>query len=266
MATGADDPRRGELREQAKKLLASDLFAVLGVPRTATTEDVKRAFLAAAKIWHPDRVPSGLEDMRGTFATVFARIDEARATLADPARRTAYIAELANPSQSKIGLAPGATTAAELEHKKAEAFLKKNDLAQAETHALEAVKLAPGKMDYGAMLVWVRASKPGIDNDKIRALVGELDKIVAKDEQCERALYYRGLLRKRLDMIPQAMADLAKAADLNPRNVDALREVRLYRMRKERDGAAPATSRKPPAPGGDEGGVGGFFKKLFKRD
>lgn len=265
------DDKRAELHAKAKTLLASDHFAALGVSRAATSEEVKRAFLALAKNWHPDRVPAGLEDLRGTFTTVFARLEEARVTLMDPARRIVYVDELAVRSKSKTALAPGASTAAELEFRKAEVFLKKNDLAQAETHALEAVKLAPANADYAAMLVWVRASKPNVESDKVRGFVAELDKIIHKSSQCERALFYRGMLRKRLDLIPQAMSDLAKAAELNPHNIDAAREVRLYRMRQERDGEPPqsnrrplVTSKKPTADDAD--GVGGFLKKLLKRD
>jgi tetratricopeptide (TPR) repeat protein len=260
VANEESEAKRQELRAQASKLLASDYYAALGVAQTATNEDVKRAFVNLAKTWHPDRIPPGLEDLRPTFTQVFARLDEARATLMDAARRLAYTTELKNPSSSRLVAAPGAMSGATLAYKKAEAFLKKNDLAQAEVHAREALQLGPMNADVQALVVWLQASKPDADNDKLRKLVVELDKILVKNDKCERAYYYRGLLRKRLDLIPQAMKDLAMCVELDPRNLEAAREVRLYRMRAEKDNPGQTTKR---GKSDDEGGVGGFFKKLF---
>lgn len=270
VVSGANDAKRAALLDKAKAMLAADHFALLGVPRTATGDDVKRAFLALAKEWHPDRVPPGLDDLQPTFASVFARVEQARATLMDPASRTAYVAELAGPAE-RISLPPVAGNAAQLEYVKAETSLKKSDLAQAEAHALEALRIAPANPDYAALLAWIRASKPNLDDRVLRGLVSDLDKVIAKNPQCERALFYRGMLRKRLDLIPQAMADLAKAADLNPRNLEAVREVRLYRMRLEREGGsaesrATRASTKPASGDEKQEGVGGFIKKLFTRD
>jgi hypothetical protein len=86
--------------------------------------------------------------------------------------------------------------------------------------------------------------------------VADLDRLISRESKSDRAYFYRGSLRKRLDLLKEANADFARAADLNPNNVDAVREVRIYKMRQEK---AP-----PPAPPDGEG-VGGFFKKLFKR-
>ena len=80
------------------KLLSLDYFAALDVPRTATADDVKKAFIEAVKAWHPDRVPPGLEEVKPLFGKVFARLELARATVSDPERRARYIAELAKPT------------------------------------------------------------------------------------------------------------------------------------------------------------------------
>ena len=239
-------------------MLAQDYFALFGLPKTASAEDVKRAFVAAAKQWHPDRTPAGLEDLRSVFAEVFARLDEARQILSDAAKRQAYLAEGAPPPASQTKIPAGATTEAQLEYRKAEAFLKRSDLAQADQHARRAVQLAPKNHDFQAMLLWIQASKPDATPERLRGVLADLDKICAKDETCERAFHYRGTIRKRLDMIPQAMSDFTKAAELNPHNVDAAREVRLYRMRQE------GTKEKDKDGDGDAGGLGSFFKKLFK--
>src|SRR4051794_4341748 len=114
----ATDPK--ELRERAAKLLQADHFSVLGVPRSAGPEVIEKAYLDAAKVLHPDR---GTEDLRPLLTKAFARLDQARTTLLDPAQRTRYLQELTRPASSE----QIATAEAALEFKKGEAFLKKAD-------------------------------------------------------------------------------------------------------------------------------------------
>jgi tetratricopeptide (TPR) repeat protein len=186
---------------------------------------------------------------------LFARLDLARATLSDPARRAKYIEELSKPVTAATA---GDISSAEatLEFRKAEALLKKNDREGAEGHLRRAVHLAPANVEIQVLLVWLQA-RPEATPQRLRELVGELDRLLARDKDSERAYLYRGQLRKRLDLLKEAHADFTRAAELNPSNVDAVREVRIYKMRQDRAAA-------PPAPPASEG-VGGFFKKLFKR-
>jgi tetratricopeptide (TPR) repeat protein len=247
------EKRLNELREAAHKLLVADYFVALGVARTASPEDVKKAFVEAAKTWHPDRVPSGLEEARPLLSKVFARLELARATLSDPARRKHYLDELAKPVTAATA---GDISSAEatLEFRKAEALLKKHDAAGAEAHLRKAVQLAPSNVEYQVLLVWLQV-KPDSTPSRLKELAADLDRLIGRESTSERGYFYRGQVRKRLDQLDKAHADFVRAAELNPGNVDAAREVRIYNMRKEK--AAPAAS-------ADEG-VGGFFKKLFKR-
>jgi curved DNA-binding protein CbpA len=262
MSTGASASANSkELRESAQKLLSADYFAALGVSRTASAEEVKKAFIEAVKAWHPDRVPPGLEEVRPLFAKVFARLELARATVSDPTRRARYIDELAKPSTTASS-SDISSAEASLEFKKAEGLLKKNDVVQAEHHARRALSLAPSNVDYAVLLVWLQA-KPDASLDRVRELVSELDRLIERSKESERAYFYRAQLRKRLDLTRDAMADFARAAELNPNNVDAVREVRIHKMRQER--GAPAGGAKKDAATDSDAGVGGFFRKLFKR-
>jgi len=258
-----------ELRDSAQKLLALDYFGVLGVGRGAGPEEVKKAFFDAAKAWHPDRVPPGLEEVRPLFAKVFARLELARATVSDPQRKARYIDELA-----KNAAVAGDTAAAEakLEFQKAEALLKKNDSTQAEAHLRRAVQLAPQNADYQVLLVWLQA-KPDSNAGRLRELVTDLDRLLDRVPQSERAYFYRAQLKKRLDLTKESIADFTRVMELNPANVEAAREVRLYRMRQEKasaggassaSGASGAPSSSNASKGEGDGAVG-FFRKLFKR-
>lgn len=61
----------------------SDLYGVLGVPRTASAAEVKHAFRQAARRYHPDAAG-------GADAARFTEVHAAYETLADPAARRAY--------------------------------------------------------------------------------------------------------------------------------------------------------------------------------
>jgi molecular chaperone DnaJ len=61
-----------------------DYYDILGVPRGAGDEDIKRAFRRLAQQWHPDVNTSAEADLR------FKEINEAYQVLSDPQRRQAY--------------------------------------------------------------------------------------------------------------------------------------------------------------------------------
>ena len=261
MATADTDSRTKDLRESAQKLLGADYFQALGVSRTATPDEVKRAFIETVRSWHPDRVPQGLDELKPLFSKVFARLELARATVSDPARRARYIEDLAKPSAAGAGDISAAE--ALLEFRKAEAMLKKNDATQALKHLHRAVQLSPANPEFQTLLVWLQV-KPDCSVERLRELVADLDKILSKDKENERAYFYRAQLKKRLDLTKEAFADFTRAADLNPKNLDAVREVRLHTMRKERDGGS-SPAKKDASAGDSDSGPMGFFKKLFKR-
>lgn len=62
-----------------------DFYNVLGVPRNASQDDIKKAYRNLAMRWHPDRNPDNDE-----VAARFKDLTEAYRTLSDPDRRARY--------------------------------------------------------------------------------------------------------------------------------------------------------------------------------
>ncbi len=253
-----------EVADRAATIDRADYFSMLDLARDATAQDIEAAYFALAKIWHPDRLPAELAAVRDACSRVFGRMSEARATLADPKKRERYMKLLADGSgspeaQETVARVVDASTA----FQKAEVCFKRNDLVQAEEFCRRAVELDDSQADYQALLAWLLAQKPGNQGgDGTMTSIRMLDKAVKMNERCEKGYFFRGMLYKRLGKTEMAARDFKQASELNPRNIDAVREVRLHTMRggsteRERD------SSPPPPKAGDKGG--GLFGRLFKK-
>jgi Tfp pilus assembly protein PilF len=154
---------------------------------------------------------------------------------------------------------------------KAEVCFRRNDLAQAESLCRRALDLDQTQPDYHAMLAWLFAVKPENQSaEKTKAAIQMLERAIGMSERCEKAYFWRAMLYKRLGRNEAAVRDFKRVVNLNPRNIDAAREVRLYRMRA--GGGARRTS-SPPATTGNVGsdpprsddGKPGIFGRLFKK-
>ena len=268
--TAEQSSLKQKILERAAAISGQDYFQMLGLERDATPEIVQKAFFGLAKVWHPDRLPPALIDVKDACSKVFTHLTEAQATLCDAERRAEYMTLLkdggATPDdQAKIHAILEAAT----EFQKAEIMLKRNDTAQAHEHARKALALDPEQADYLAMVTWLDSQKPEwIGREKTLEKIGILDRCIKMNANSERAYFWRGMLFKRIDEGSKAIKDFKKASELNPRNLDALREVRLHNIRGGQS--------KPPPGGGGGGGrpggkpaqpetLGGLFGKLFKK-
>jgi curved DNA-binding protein CbpA len=261
--------RRAEIERRAQTIDNEDFFQILGLTRETPPDQIRNAYFALAKTWHPDRVPPELSEVKPLVARVFARISDAFQNLNDATKRKDYLERLnagggAHDDDEKIARVVDAA----MEFQKAEILQKKNDLAGAETLANSCVLADPEQPEYLALLVWIQAQRRG-DPQGMREgqtsphfddLIKLLDGVLAKEPSYERAIYYRGVLLKRSGRHDKAMRDFKKAVELNPKNIDAVREVRLHDMRRRTQAAAPKPK---PDPGGGDGG--GLFGKFFKR-
>lgn len=271
----AHEKRRVEIEAKLAAAPSEDHFQILGLPRDATTADVKNAYFALAKSFHPDKLPKELADLRPRVQQLFALINGAFEELSDEGRRAEYLAAIAGPTtrrgkpsvdeQEVVARALDAAAA----FQRAE-FLQKTDLVSAEVYARRATEADPGEPSYMTLLAWIQAQQrpipPTLEDGKTSPiyddLLAQLDAVIKKEPSYERALFYRAVLLKRSGRMEMAIKDFTRAASLNPKNIDAAREVRLYEMRKGKK-PGPATD-KGSAPGGADPG-GGLFNKFFKR-
>lgn len=258
-----------EITERASTIDRADYFSMLDVAKDAKAEEIESAYFALAKIWHPDRLPAELAPIRDSCSRVFGRMSEARATLGDPKQRERYMKLVAEGSGSPETQETVARVVEASTHfQKAEVCFKRNDMAQAEEFCRRAIELDDTQPDYHAMLAWLIALKPESQGgEATMQCIRMLDKAVALSAHCEKGFFWRGMLYKRLGKTEMATRDFKKAAELNPRNIDAVREVRLATMRGgasgviSQEGKARDSSPPPPKTAEKPGLLGRFFKK-----
>jgi len=258
-----------EITDRAATIDRADYFSMLEVAKDATTQEVETAYFALAKIWHPDRLPPELSPVRDPCARVFGRMSEARQTLADAALRERYMKLVAEGSGSpEMQETVARVVEASTHFQKAEVCFKRNDAAGAEEYCRRAIELDDTQPDYHALLAWLVSKKPENQTEAAtREAIKVLDRAIALSEKSERAHFWRGMLYKRLGKVDIAVRDFKKAVELNPRNIDAAREVRLHTMRggkrSSRPPGPPLRDSNPAPPKTDDkpGLLGRFFKK-----
>ena len=251
------DDFRAEVARRLRLAPSQNYFTMLGVDQQATKEEINEAFFVLAKRWHPDKLPNELADLRQDVGTIFSMLSEANQTLANEKKRAEYLRLVTEggatlDDQALIRDVVDAST----EFQKAEVHLKRRDLSAAEVHARRALALDPDQAEHIALIAHLELQRTE-EPVRIKALVEDLDRAVAKNSRGVKAHYYRALAYKKLGKTNEAMSDFRTVAELDPDHVDAAREVRLHQMRASKPGAIEGAPAAPKA--------GGLFGKLFKR-
>ncbi|ABS27994.1 DUF4388 domain-containing protein [Anaeromyxobacter sp. Fw109-5] len=217
-----DAALREALLAVAPRAREKDLFARLGLADGAGREEVKRAFLALARQFHPDRfVSPETADLADTVRELFIAVNEAYEVLSDDRKRAAWLAE-------RSGAATGRTAVARADFEKGEACLRTRDLPRARAFYEAAVRVDP-RPEYQAALAFACLSDPRArDRDRARRLLAE----ATRDPACDRALYVAGLLARDDGDDDAAERLLRAAVAVNPRHVDAVRELRAIDSRR----------------------------------
>lgn len=208
---------------RAASVETEDYFHLLGLVDNASAEAVRAAYVRLAKTWHPDRAPAELHGVRNEIAKIFSHMSRAQQTLCDADARRGYLASRA-PSKPKVR--PRSEVMRELEHattRRDSEFVIQlcQELIDADAEDAEAI----------ARQAWATVAFGEASEDELRAALPKMDRAVNVDRTDDQAVYHRGLVQKRLNNVPAAFRDFARALQLNPKHIEAEREVRIFAMR-----------------------------------
>ncbi|MFO0679869.1 MAG: DnaJ domain-containing protein [Polyangiaceae bacterium] len=262
--------RRDAIRETGAAIDKMNYFEMLGLAEDATKEAVDDAYRELAKKWHPDRLPPDLAEVKDIASRVFGLYAEAHKTLTDEGDRKKYMKLVreggATPeAQAYIARVIDAATT----FQKAEISFRRGDMAMAADFCKQAFEGDPTQSDYVALLAWIESMDPKNQGDAAtRERIAMLDRALSINARSDRAHYYRGMLYKKLGENKLALVDMKKAIELNPRNLEAPREIRLLESRQNPGGPAakPATDKgATPGEGVPSSKMSGLFSKLLKK-
>lgn len=79
-----------EAKLELKKSKRKDYYKILGIDRSATTEDIKKAYRKRALVHHPDRHANASEGEKKEQEKKFKEVGEAYGILSDPKKRARY--------------------------------------------------------------------------------------------------------------------------------------------------------------------------------
>lgn len=228
--------REKAFHDRAKGIQKEDYFQRLSLGKDASPQAIEDAFRALSRVWNPSDLPPALEGARESCALVRSMLVEAHETLRDPRKLRDYLHKLSLGPQLPDAASDLAASGERNDYDGAKACLARDDLDRAERMAKRAHKAEPNRAEALALLAWVAAKQPVNQGaEATRARIMMLDKALKLDPECEDALWFRAELHRRVENHAAAMKDLQKLTKINPDNVDAMRELRIYEMRVRRN-------------------------------
>lgn len=202
----------GEIEGKFGRLKELDHYQLLGVDPNADVADIKRAYLLAARSYHPDALARARLDpnVRTRASQVFAAIGRAHAVLSDPKRRREYDAALADEEPD---LDVNRLAQAERFFRKGEILLRQGNFKGSLDFLRPAVDLWPEEAAYQSALGWALYKKMPSEPVDARQ---HLERAVALDAKDAVAVFRLSVVLRALGETVAAKAAQDRAARLDP--------------------------------------------------
>lgn len=117
--------------------------------------------------------------------------------------------------------------------RRAEQYVARNNIKDAERIVDDLIASDPQNADFHAMRAFVLYHQ-FVGDRPSRPLVEAVERALRLNEEHGRALFVKGLILNRMGKRNDAIRYFQRALDADPRNIDAERELRLARMRRDR--------------------------------
>jgi len=234
-STPEEEALRAELASMSERLRGRDYFAVLGVSRSATDDEIRDAYFALAKRTHPDRFSGASEALRRAAEELFSVVSRAYETLGHRDRRNQYLRVEMTRERDRVEIEEGERALrAELAFQKGLASLKRQAHETALDHFREAVAQYPEEGEYHAycgFALWLADPQALGRVEEARQQILKGRKLAPGSD---KPYLFLGRLYKAEGKDPLAERMFQKVIELDPDCVDAIRELRLIDMRRQR--------------------------------
>ncbi len=239
-----------DIETRHARLATESHYEVLGIAPTASVEEVKKAYFALAKKWHSDSF-AGLQlgAVAAKVEDIFRRVGEAHRVLADPGERKAYDFMMDRQSQG-LPTEPAVILQAESNFRRAETLVRRGQAASALPLLEEAVKLNKGEAEFWVYLGFALYSAKG--SAALEEAQAHIQKGLKLRDTLDVAQEFLGKIARVENQLDAAMKHFRRALEMNPKNKEAERELRLLSTRSTRGVPGPQS-------------LGDLFKRMLKK-
>jgi|JI10StandDraft_1071094.scaffolds.fasta_scaffold217046_2 curved DNA-binding protein CbpA len=230
-----DSPMVAELRQVQARVGKVSYYDLLGVKTNAPAGDIRAAYTAAAKKFHPDAFGSDAgPDVEGVARVVAAALNDAYTTLSDPEKRGKYdqglkVGHVVVDEQSG-SRALGAKTKYEM----SVVHLRRHDYAKARETLKMAMEMHPQNGLYKGAYGWTFFADPTQERaEAVLKAAKLLEEGLALSPKEAALHYYLGCVLKERGDTAEAAQCFKRALQLEPKHKDAASELRLLSSRKK---------------------------------
>jgi curved DNA-binding protein CbpA len=255
-----------ELKQRWLKVIAKgrlmenqNYFEMLEIDKDAKSADARNKFYSLAKEWHPDRLPKELSPVREFVQIIFSYMSEANTALSDDTARMAYVQTVreggGTPAtdrlmQSILDMA--------MEYERVLVMARRHQYDEGLELLKRILSVVKDEPDYHAMHAWLLMQKFSGKDAPLQKMLESAEAAIALHANHEKANMLKAQILRKLNRPADALEHFKKVADMNPNNIEAVREVRVATMRG-------ATARAKKRAEAESGPVAGLLGKFFKK-
>jgi tetratricopeptide (TPR) repeat protein len=253
---------------ETKVAAHANAFALFDLGHEAERAEVRAAWANLSKTFHPDALEgTGRRELRSRVEPVFAALSEAYGVLSDKDQRQKLREAIAAAGSSVTADDDASVVVrnafeAEMLARDADKQLRAKQWPRALELFERAHDLSPQDSDIEAALHYSRFRAGPADQAQALATISVLEKLVELQPICARAHYFCALIQLGIEDLQGAKRNFTKASKLDPRNIDAERQLRAIRMREHGPTAnTPQSKEDRDKKKGGFAGLRGLFKK-----
>jgi len=215
-------PRPQEIREVLafKEALAQkNFYQVLDVPRSASDEDIKKAYFQMARRFHPDRFErKAVAEYKAQIDDVFDAITSAYRVLSSKDKRHEYDREIAAGAQDD---AQDSVKKAEVKFRQGRTMFEMERFDDAVSLLEEAIRLRRDKADYFLLMAMAESHVPSY----LRKAEADFLKAIALEPWNPEGYVGLGQLYKNEGLTTKAIRQFDKALETDPEHAQARQEL-----------------------------------------
>ncbi len=196
-----------------------NFYQLLDVARTATEEDIKKAYFQMARRFHPDRFDrKAAAEYKGQIDEVFDAITNAYRVLSNKEKRAAYDSGAQTGEQDE---AQDSVKKAEIKFRQGKTLFGMDRFDDAVTYLEEAVRMRRDKADFWLLLAMAESRIPSY----VRKAEGDFLKAIALEPWNPEGYVGLGVLYKTEGLQTKAIRQFEKALEADKEHAKAHQEL-----------------------------------------